>query len=180
MGIEACGEYARNPGVAVFDTAFGMGMEPTLTSMRFRWNIMINTRSAVMVSTVPAICSFPARLLNSGKLPAGHQKVIVAHLGSRASVSASIGGKCVDTSMVPPLEGLVMGTRSGDIDPAVVQFIANHENKTVDEVLNILNKKSGVEALSGISSDFRLIFPKPKRKATSVRLWLWRLSSTAF
>ena len=91
-----------------------------------------------------------------GKLPEGHQKVIVAHLGNGASVSASIGGKCVDTSMgLTPLEGLVMGTRSGDIDPAVVQFIANHEHLSVDEVLTILNKKSGVEALSGISSDFR-------------------------
>ena len=84
-------------------------------------------------------------------------KVIVCHLGNGASVSASIGGKGVDTSMgLTPLEGLIMGTRSGDIDPAVVQFICNHENKTVDEVLNILNKKSGVLGLSGgVSSDFR-------------------------
>ena len=77
-------------------------------------------------------------------------------LGNGASVSASIGGKCVDTSMgLTPLEGLIMGTRSGDVDPAVVQYICNKENKTVDEVLNILNKKSGVLGISGVSSDFR-------------------------
>mgnify|MGYP000849149308 FL=1 len=83
-------------------------------------------------------------------------KVIVCHLGNGASISASIGGKCVDTSMgLTPLEGLIMGTRSGDVDPAVVQYICNKENKTVDEVLNILNKKSGVLGISGVSSDFR-------------------------
>ena len=83
-------------------------------------------------------------------------KVIVCHLGNGASISASIGGKCVDTSMgLTPLEGLIMGTRSGDIDAAVVQFLANNENLTVDQVLNILNKESGVLGISGVSSDFR-------------------------
>ena len=74
-----------------------------------------------------------------------------------ASISASVGGKCVDTSMgLTPLEGLIMGTRSGDIDPAVVQFICNKEGKDVNELLNILNKKSGVLGMSGgVSSDFR-------------------------
>ena len=86
-----------------------------------------------------------------------HSKIIVCHLGNGASVSASIGGKCVDTSMgLTPLEGLIMGTRSGDIDPAVVQFICNKEGKDVNEVLNILNKKSGILGMSGgVSSDFR-------------------------
>jgi len=84
-------------------------------------------------------------------------KVIVCHLGNGASVSASIGGKCVDTSMgLTPLEGLIMGTRSGDIDPTVVQYLCHKEGKSLDEVLDILNKKSGVLGLSGgISSDFR-------------------------
>ena len=84
-------------------------------------------------------------------------KVIVCHLGNGASVSASIGGKCVDTSMgLTPLEGLIMGTRSGDIDPAVVQTICNKEGIDVNECLNILNKKSGVLGMSdGISNDFR-------------------------
>ena len=91
-----------------------------------------------------------------GQLPEGRRRVIVCHLGNGASISASIDGKCVDTSMgLTPLEGLIMGTRSGDVDPAVVQYICSHENKTVDEVLNILNKKSGVMGMSGVSSDFR-------------------------
>ena len=83
-------------------------------------------------------------------------KVIVCHIGNGASISASIGGKCVDTSMgLTPLEGLIMGTRSGDVDPAVLQFICNHEHISVDEMLNILNKKSGLLGLSGVSSDLR-------------------------
>jgi len=91
-----------------------------------------------------------------GQLPEGKQKVIVCHLGNGSSISASVGGKCVDTSMgLTPLEGLIMGTRSGDIDPSVVQFLMTNENLNVDEVMDILNKKSGVAAMSGVSSDFR-------------------------
>ena len=84
-------------------------------------------------------------------------RVIVCHLGNGASISASVGGKCIDSSMgLTPLEGLIMGTRSGDIDPAIVQYICKKENKSVDEVLDILNKKSGVLGMSGgVSSDFR-------------------------
>ena len=84
-------------------------------------------------------------------------KTIVCHLGNGASVSAVKNGVCVDTSMgMTPLEGLIMGTRSGDIDPAIVEFIANKEDKNVSEMLNILNKKSGVYGLSNnLSSDFR-------------------------
>jgi acetate kinase len=83
-------------------------------------------------------------------------KVIVCHLGNGASISASIGGKCVDTSMgLTPLEGLIMGTRSGDLDPAILEYLCNHENMTISEMLNVLNKKSGILGMSGISSDFR-------------------------
>ena len=84
-------------------------------------------------------------------------KIIVCHLGNGASVSAVKNGKCVDTSMgLTPLEGLIMGTRSGDLDPAIIEYLCNHENLTVSEMLNILNKKSGVLGLSGgVSSDFR-------------------------
>ena len=83
-------------------------------------------------------------------------KIIVCHLGNGASVTAVKGGESVDTSMgLTPLEGLIMGTRSGDLDPAIIEFIANKENKTASEVLNILNKESGVYGLSGVSSDFR-------------------------
>ena len=92
-----------------------------------------------------------------GNLDPENAKVIVCHLGNGASISASIGGKCVDTSMgLTPLEGLIMGTRSGDIDPAVCQFICNKEGIDINEMLNILNKKSGILGMSGgISSDFR-------------------------
>ena len=87
----------------------------------------------------------------------GALKIIVCHLGNGASVSAVKNGKCVDTSMgLTPLEGLIMGTRSGDIDPAIIEFLCNKENKTVQEILNVLNKESGVFGMSGgFSSDFR-------------------------
>ena len=85
-----------------------------------------------------------------------NSKIIVAHLGNGASISAVVNGACVDTSMgLTPLEGLVMGTRSGDIDPAIMEYIAKKENLDIDGVMNVLNKKSGVEGISGVSSDFR-------------------------
>ncbi len=83
-------------------------------------------------------------------------KIITCHIGNGASIAAVKDGKCVDTSMgLTPLEGLIMGTRSGDLDPAILQFISNKENLSIDEMLNVLNKKSGVLGLSGVSSDFR-------------------------
>ena len=83
-------------------------------------------------------------------------KIITCHLGNGSSISAVKGGKCVDTSMgFTPLEGVPMGTRSGDLDPAVVEYLCGKLNKTVGEVLTILNKKSGVSGVSGVSSDFR-------------------------
>ena len=89
-------------------------------------------------------------------LDLNNSKIIVAHLGNGASVSAVLNGKCVDTSMgLTPLEGLVMGTRSGDIDPAIMEFIAKKENLDIAGVMNVLNKKSGVQGISGLSSDFR-------------------------
>ena len=83
-------------------------------------------------------------------------KVIVCHLGNGASICAVKNGKSVDTSMgLTPLEGLVMGTRSGDVDPGALQFIMHKENMDIDQMLNVLNKKSGVYGMSGVSSDFR-------------------------
>ncbi|MDO4489292.1 MAG: acetate kinase, partial [Eubacteriales bacterium] len=84
-------------------------------------------------------------------------KVIVCHLGNGASISASIGGRCVDTSMgLTPLEGLIMGTRSGDLDPAILQYLCNKEGMDVNQMVNVLNKKSGILGMSGgVSSDFR-------------------------
>ena len=89
--------------------------------------------------------------------PYDQLKTIVCHLGNGSSVSAVLNGKSVDTSMgLTPLEGLVMGTRCGDIDPAIMEFIAHKEDLGIDDVMKILNKESGVYGLSGgLSSDFR-------------------------
>ena len=101
--------------------------------------------------------------------PYNATKTIVCHLGNGASVSAVLNGESVDTSMgLTPLEGLVMGTRSGDIDPAIMEFIAKKENLDIAGIMNVLNKKSGVEGVSGVSSDFRDLEAKQKQ-ATSVQ-----------
>ena len=84
--------------------------------------------------------------------------MVIAHLGNGASISAVAGGKCQDTSMgLTPLEGLVMGTRSGDIDPAVFGFLAENANMTIAQITDMLNKKSGLLGLSGLSNDCRTI-----------------------
>ena len=157
MGIEACeANMPGKPNVAVFDTSFGMGMKPEayMYAIPYEYYEKYKLRRYGFHGTSHMFVS--RETIKFGNLAEGHRKVIVCHLGNGASISASIDGKCVDTSMgLTPLEGLIMGTRSGDVDPAVVQYIANHENKSVDDVLNILNKKSGVLGISGVSSDFR-------------------------
>lgn len=157
MGIEACEEAMPNtPNVAVFDTGFGMPMPAKAHTYAIPYEYVekYQLRRYGFHGTSHKFVS--GETIKFGNLPEGQRKVIVCHLGNGASISASIDGKCVDTSMgLTPLEGLVMGTRSGDIDPAVVQFLASHENMTVDEVLDVLNKKSGVLGISGVSSDFR-------------------------
>ena len=158
MGIEACEEaMPGTPNVAVFDTAFGMKMpeKASLYAIPYEYYEKYSIRRYGFHGTSHSYVSKEA--IKYCELDPEKAKVIVCHLGNGASVSASIGGKCVDTSMgLTPLEGLIMGTRSGDIDPAVVQFICNKEGKDVNEVLNILNKKSGILGMSGgVSSDFR-------------------------
>ena len=158
MGIEACEEaMPGTPNVAVFDTAFGMKMpeKASLYAIPYEYYEKYSIRRYCFHGTSHSYVSKEA--IKYCELDPETAKVIVCHLGNGASVSASIGGKCVDTSMgLTPLEGLIMGTRSGDIDPAVVQFICNKEGKDVNEVLNILNKKSGILGMSGgVSSDFR-------------------------
>jgi acetate kinase len=158
MGIEACEAAMPGvPNVAVFDTAFGMGMpeKAALYAIPTEYYEKYSIRRYGFHGTSHSFVSKEA--LKFCGLDEKNGKVIVCHLGNGASISASIGGKCVDTSMgLTPLEGLIMGTRSGDIDPAVVQFICDKEGKTVTEVIDILNKKSGILGMSGgISSDFR-------------------------
>ncbi len=157
MGIEACEQVApTKKNVAVFDTTFGMAMDEKayLYAIPHEYYEKYGIRKYGFHGTSHSFVS--KETIKFGNL-AKDAKVIVCHLGNGGSVSASIGGKCVDTSMgLTPLEGLIMGTRSGDIDPAVVQYICNKENKDVNEVLNILNKKSGILGMSGgISNDFR-------------------------
>ncbi len=156
MGIEACeAAMPGKPNVVVFDTTFGMAMKEAqyLYAIPYEYYEKYGVRRYGFHGTSHTYVSQEAIKFGGLKPDA---KVIVCHLGNGASVSASIGGKCVDTSMgLTPLEGLIMGTRSGDLDPAVVQYIANKEDRDVNDVLNILNKKSGMLGLSGVSSDFR-------------------------
>lgn len=157
IGIEAC-EHALPgvPNVAVFDTAFHQTMpaKAYMYAVPYDWYEKYDIRKYGFHGTSHAFVS--ARAAEFGGLDPKNSKIVVCHLGNGSSISAVLNGECIDTSMgLTPLEGLPMGTRSGSIDPAVVQFIANKENKTVDEVLNILNKESGMLAVSGKSSDFR-------------------------
>ena len=156
MGIEACEDaMPGKPNVVVFDTTFGMAMEEKayLYAIPYEYYEKYGVRRYGFHGTSHMFVSREAIKFGDLKPDA---KVIVCHLGNGASISASIGGKCVDTSMgLTPLEGLIMGTRSGDVDPAVVQYICNKEHRDVNDVLNILNKKSGMLGMSGVSSDFR-------------------------
>lgn len=158
IGIEAVeAAMPGKPNVAVWDTAFGGTMEPKayLYAIPREYYEKYHVRRYGFHGTSHSFVSKETiKYLNLDKDSA---KVIVCHLGNGASISASIGGKCVDTSMgLTPLEGLIMGTRSGDLDPAILEYLCNHENLTISEMLTILNKKSGVLGMSGgISSDFR-------------------------
>ena len=158
IGIDACKELMPNvPMVGVFDTAFHQTMpkKAYLYGLPHEYYEKYKVRRYGFHGTSHSFVS--KETIKFADLDPKTAKVIVCHLGNGASISASIGGKCVDTSMgLTPLEGLIMGTRSGDLDPAIIEYLCNHENLTVSEMLNILNKKSGVLGMSGgISSDFR-------------------------
>lgn len=158
IGIRACQELMpKAPMVAVFDTAFHQTMpeKAYLYGLPYDYYEKYKVRRYGFHGTSHSFVSkHAAEFLG---LDLNNSKIIVAHLGNGASISAVVNGKCVDTSMgLTPLEGLVMGTRSGDIDPAIMEFIAKKENLDIAGVMNVLNKKSGVEGLSGgLSSDFR-------------------------
>lgn len=157
IGIEACESAMPGvPNVAVFDTAFGGTMEPKayLYAIPREYYEKYHIRRYGFHGTSHSFVS--KELVKFAGLDINNSKVIVCHLGNGASVSATVNGKCVDTSMgLTPLEGLIMGTRSGDVDPAVLEFICNKEGLSISEMLNILNKKSGLLGMTGISSDFR-------------------------
>ncbi len=154
QGIEACMQLMPGvPQVAVFDTEF----HSTLPDYAYRYAIPKEayTKWAIRKygfhgTSHKYIAGELAKLLNKDG------KFIICHIGNGASISAVNNGKCLDTSMgFTPLEGLVMGTRSGDIDPAVVERIMDMTGKDIHETLNYLNKKSGLLGISGISSDIR-------------------------
>ena len=157
IGIDACKELMPDvPMVGVFDTAFHQTMpkKAYLYGLPYEYYEKYKVRRYGFHGTSHSFVSKrTAEFLN---MDLNHSKIIVAHLGNGASISAVLDGKCVDTSMgLTPLEGLVMGTRSGDIDPAIMEFIAKKENLDIEGIMNVLNKKSGVEGLSKLSSDFR-------------------------
>ena len=157
IGIRACQELMPDvPMVGVFDTAFHQTMpkKAYLYGLPHEYYEKYKVRRYGFHGTSHSFVS--KRLVEYLGMDLNNSKVIVAHLGNGASVSAVVNGKCVDTSMgLTPLEGLVMGTRSGDIDPAIMEFIAKKENLDIEGVMNVLNKKSGVQGMTGISSDFR-------------------------
>ena len=157
IGIRACQELMPNvPMVGVFDTAFHQTMpkKAYLYGLPHEYYEKYKVRRYGFHGTSHSFVS--KRLVEYLGMDLNNSKVIVSHLGNGASVSAVVNGKCVDTSMgLTPLEGLVMGTRSGDIDPAIMEFIAKKENLDIEGVMNVLNKKSGVQGMTGISSDFR-------------------------
>ena len=158
IGIEACKTLMpTTPMVAVFDTAFHQTMpeEAYMYGVPYEYYTKYKVRRYGFHGTSHSYVSKKAAEVLGTDYES--LKTIVCHLGNGASVSAVKNGKCVDTSMgLTPLEGLIMGTRSGDIDPAIIEFLANKENMTAQEVVNVLNKKSGVLGLAnGLSSDFR-------------------------
>ena len=155
MGIRACQAVMPNtPQVAVFDTAFHMTMPPKAYRYAIPTEYYENDsirRYGFHGTSHKYVTKRAIELMGRNDI-----KLVNCHLGNGSSLSAVKDGKCQDTSMgLTPLAGVPMGTRSGDIDPAVVQFVMNKYGMSADECLNMLNKKSGVLALSGVSSDFR-------------------------
>ena len=157
IGVRACRQIMPDvPMVGVFDTAFHQTMPPKayLYGIPHQYYQEHKVRRYGFHGTSHNYVS--QRVHHLAELDPDNSRVIVCHLGNGASVTAVKNGKSVDTSMgLTPLEGLIMGTRSGDLDPGVIEYIAKKEHLTLEEVLKVLNKESGVLGLSGVSSDFR-------------------------
>lgn len=157
IGVRACQELMPGlPMVAVFDTAFHQTMpsKAYLYALPKEYYEKYGVRRYGFHGTSHSFVS--KRLAELAGLDINNSRMIICHIGSGASISAIKDGKSVDTSMgMTPLEGLMMGTRSGDMDPAIIEFICQKENITVQEMTTILNKKSGALGLSGLSNDYR-------------------------
>ncbi len=157
LGIRACQKLMPNvPQCITFDTAFHQTMpsKAFMYALPYRFYTDYKIRRYGFHGTSHSFVSKAAAKYLDKDI--ADSKMIICHLGGGASITAVKGGKSVDTSMgLTPLEGMVMATRSGSLDPAIVQFIANKEQKSIDEVLEILNKKSGLFGLSEKSGDAR-------------------------
>ena len=157
LGVRACQEVMPGvPNVVVFDTAFHQTMpsKAYLYALPKEYYEKYGVRRYGFHGTSHSFVS--KRLAELAGLDINNCRMIICHIGSGASISAIKDGKSVDTSMgMTPLEGLMMGTRSGDMDPAIIEFICQKENITVQEMTTILNKKSGALGLSGLSNDYR-------------------------
>jgi len=157
-GIEACESVLPEgtPQVAVFDTAFHMTMPPKAYTYALPYELTEKysiRRYGFHGTSHRYVSRRAAEFLGKDY---NNIKIITCHLGNGSSFAAVDHGKCVDTSMgLTPLAGICMGTRCGDIDPAIVPFLMTNENMSPDEIDVLMNKKSGVEGLSGVSSDFR-------------------------
>lgn len=158
MGINACRAAMPNtPMVAVFDTAWGMSMpeKSFLYALPYEAYEKYAVRRYGFHGTSHMYVTGEA-IKRLGRVGDPNVRVITCHLGNGSSVSCSKGGKCLDTSMgLTPLEGLPMGTRCGSIDPAIVRYLMDKMHLTVDEMDTLMNKKSGMLGISGVSSDFR-------------------------
>ena len=157
IGVRACRAIMPGvPNIGVFDTAFHQTMEPVayMYGLPYEYYEKYKVRRYGFHGTSHSFVS--KRAIQMLNLDPDNSKIIVCHLGNGSSISAVKNGKVVDTSMgMTPMEGLVMGTRCGDMDPTIVEYLAHSLNKSLEEVMVILNKKSGVLGISGVSSDFR-------------------------
>ena len=182
IGINACRELMPGvPMVGVFDTAFHQTMpaKAYMYAVPYECYQKYGVRRYGFHGTSHSFVS--KRAAEVAGIELTNSKIIVCHLGNGASVSAVLNGKSVDTSMgLSPLEGLVMGTRSGDIDPTAVQYIAKKEGLDFDGVMTLLNKKSGVLGISGVSSDFRDLLAAQdkgdKRAKLAVDMFVYRVA----
>lgn len=183
IGINSCKEIMpKVPMVAVFDTAFHQTMpkEAYLYGLPYKYYEKYKIRRYGFHGTSHDFVSSRAAEMLGKKRE--DLKIIVCHVGNGASVSAVKNGKCIDTSMgLTPLEGLIMGTRSGDLDPAIISFLADKEGLSADGVINICNKEAGVLGLSGgLSSDFRDLGTAAEqgneKAKTALATWSYRVA----
>ena len=181
LGIKAfMKELPHAVSVAVFDTAFHQTMDKDayLYPVKYDWYTKYGVRKYGFHGTSHQYVS--QRCAELLEKPLADTKIITVHIGNGGSLAAVKGGQSVDTTMgFTPLAGIMMGTRSGDIDPAVLPFVMEKENLTIDQVVNALNKESGLYGVSGVSSDMRdilkLVAEGDERGTTAFNLYIKRI-----